>query len=194
MNARSQVAGRWIVAGVAAGVLSGAPYLAAQLPRPLAPMEDQGNRVAPFFDGWYANPDGTISYAFGYSNQNKSTVEIPIGADNSITPKEFDGRQPTSFPPVLAERSGGANVGVVSTDAGTGARGAAPASGAAPPAAASAGRAGGGGGGNSSQYARERGAFTVTVPADYKATSSGRCATTDRHGRSRAGPRPARTN
>ena len=59
-----------------------------------------GHRVAPFFDGWYPNPDGTITFSFGYSNLNRDElVEIPLGPDNFIEPKEFDGRQPTSFRP-----------------------------------------------------------------------------------------------
>ena len=63
-----------------------------------------GARVAPFFDGWYANPDGTTTFSFGYSNLNREEiVEIPLGPDNFIEPKEFDGRQPTSFPPVVPD-------------------------------------------------------------------------------------------
>jgi hypothetical protein len=125
----------------------------AQHPRPLSPLPDEGNRVAPFFDGWYANPDGTISLSFGYSNLNKSTVEIPLGPDNFIVPKEFDGRQPTSFPNVLPERRGrGANTGVA----------------AASDPAGAGGPGGGGGGGGGGNYPRERGVFTVKVPADQK--------------------------
>jgi hypothetical protein len=78
--------------------------LGAQSQRPLAPLPPEGLRVAPFFDGWYANPDGTITLSFGYSNLNQQeTIEIPRGADNVITPKEYDGRQPTSFPPAVPD-------------------------------------------------------------------------------------------
>ena len=73
----------------------------AQAPRqwPLAPVPPDGQRVAPFFDGFYQNPDGTITLSFGYSNFNREqTIEIPLGPDNFIEPKEYDGRQPTSFP------------------------------------------------------------------------------------------------
>ena len=104
--------------------------VSAQAPRqwPLAPVPPDGQRVAPFFDGFYENPDGTITLSFGYSNLNREkTIEIPLGPDNFIEPKEYDGRQPTSFPiaPV--------------NDAGGGAR-----------------------------RDRERGVFTVTVPATFK--------------------------
>jgi hypothetical protein len=107
------VLGRWLIGGaVLATVIAGA-VLEAQTRRPLAPLPNEGLRVAPFFDGWYQNPDGTITLSFGYSNLNQEQViEIPLGPDNVITPKEYDGRQPTSFPPVIAEAaSGGGGAG-----------------------------------------------------------------------------------
>jgi hypothetical protein len=119
----------------------GSPVLDAQLPRPLGPVPEQA-RVAPFFDGWYANPDGTISLSFGYSNLNRTTVEIPLGPNNLITPKEYDGRQPTSFPVgrrLVTASGGGSNAGGAT-----------------------------GGAGSANNYARPRGVFTVTVPATYK--------------------------
>jgi hypothetical protein len=150
------VSGRLIAAGLMMAMIVSSPQAAAQHPRPLSPLPDEGNRVAPFFDGWYANPDGTISLSFGYSNLNKSTVDIPLGPDNFIAPKEYDGRQPTSFPIVVAERRGrGANASVAGA--------AAPASAGAP-----GGGAAGGGGGGGGNYPRERGVFTVKVPGDYK--------------------------
>jgi hypothetical protein len=92
--------GRWLVGGVAIAMFIGSPLSLAQGQRPLAPLPADGLRVAPFFDGWYQNPDGTITLSFGYSNLNREeVVEIPLGPDNFITPKEYDGRQPTSFPP-----------------------------------------------------------------------------------------------
>jgi hypothetical protein len=105
------------------GVLSG------QAPRqwPLAPVPPDGQRVAPFFDGFYENEDGTITLSFGYSNFNREeTVEIPLGPNNFIEPKEYDGRQPTSFPTVP------------------------------------------GGGPTGARRDRERGVFTITVPATFK--------------------------
>ena len=43
-------------------------------------------------------PTARSRFSFGYSNLNKDrVVEIPLGPDNFITPKEYDGRQPTSF-------------------------------------------------------------------------------------------------
>ena len=90
-------------------------------------MPPDGQRVAPFFDGFYENPDGTITLSFGYSNFNREqTIEIPLGPDNFIEPKEYDGRQPTSFPIVPGSGPAGA------------------------------------------RRDRERGVFTVTVPATFK--------------------------
>jgi hypothetical protein len=106
--------------------LSAPPPLAArqQPPLPLAPVSPTGAGVAPFFDGWYANPDGTFTLSFGFMNRNtEEVVEIPLGFNNFIEPAEFDGRQPTHFPPVRYSAFGGR---------------------------------------------RERGAFTVTVPADFR--------------------------
>jgi hypothetical protein len=90
---------------------------------PLAPIKQGGEGVAPFFEGWYRNADGTYTLSFGYFNRNAGQlIEIPIGSDNSIVPAQYDGNQPTSFPPV--------NYGGFSAR-------------------------------------RERGVFSVTVPADF---------------------------
>ncbi len=121
--------GRWLVGGVAAAMLIGSPSLGAQRQRPLTPLPPNGLRVAPFFDGWYQNPDGTVTLSFGYSNLNLTeAVEIPLGPDNFIEPAEFDGRQPTSFPPPRRRDGDG------------------------PP----------------RRRERERGVFTVTVPASFR--------------------------
>ena len=97
---------RWLVGGFAMTMFIGSSPLGAQGQRPLAPLQTEGLRVAPFFDGWYENPDGTITFSFGYSNLNRDeVVEIPLGSDNFITPKEYDGRQPTSFPPAVPDET-----------------------------------------------------------------------------------------
>ena len=72
----------------------------AQVPKqwPLAPVPPEGQRVAPFFDGFYENADGTITLSFGFSNFNKEeTVEIPLGPDNFIEPAQYNGMQPEHF-------------------------------------------------------------------------------------------------
>lgn len=84
---------------------------AAQQPStryPLGPIAPNGAGVAPYFDGWYANPDGSITLSFGFMNRNGSgAVEIPIGPNNAIEPSQFNGMQPTHFPVVRYAAFGG---------------------------------------------------------------------------------------
>jgi hypothetical protein len=55
--------------------------------------------VAPYFDGWFDNGDGTVTYSFGFMNRNtEEIVDIPMGENNYITPAQYDGIQPTHFP------------------------------------------------------------------------------------------------
>ncbi len=124
------VLGRGAAVGLAVAMFIGAA-LSAQTRRPLAPLPSEGQRVVPFFDGWYQNPDGTVTLSFGYSNLNQDkVVEIPLGPDNVITPREYDGVQPTSFPPLVAGSASGS-------------------------------------GGAGPRRERERGVFTVTIPAGF---------------------------
>ena len=99
--------------GVALGLAALAPLPAesqdwTRREFPLAPPNSSGNFVAPFFDGWYPNEDGTYSFSFGFMNRNdEDLVEIPLGPNNFIEPAEFDGGQPTSFPVVSYGGFGG---------------------------------------------------------------------------------------
>ena len=59
-----------------------------------------GQSVAPFFDGWSRNPDGTFEMHFGYINRNHvEEVHVPIGADNLLESGPEDQGQPTFFYP-----------------------------------------------------------------------------------------------
>lgn len=79
--------------------LTSLPALAQQEALPLAPNNARGQPVAPFFEGWFQDPDGGYTYNLGYFNLNtEELVEIPIGENNFIEPAEFNGMQPTSFP------------------------------------------------------------------------------------------------
>jgi hypothetical protein len=63
----------------------------------------RGQNVAPTFEGWEHNPDGTFSLVFGYLNRNyEEEVDIPVGPANSISmgPETYGDRgQPTHFYP-----------------------------------------------------------------------------------------------
>jgi hypothetical protein len=78
--------------------------LQAQLPErrqdyPLATRSTTGEAVAPMFNGWIANDDGTTTLIFGFANQNRTAaVDIPLGANNKLEPAQFQGAQPTHFP------------------------------------------------------------------------------------------------
>ena len=59
-----------------------------------------GQNVAPFFDGWSRNPDGTYEMHFGYINRNHvEEVHLPIGPDNGMESGPADQGQPTFFYP-----------------------------------------------------------------------------------------------
>jgi len=95
-----------LVTGAFAGLLMGtiAAPLQAQLPEhlrdyPLAVRSARGEAVAPMFNGWVRNEDGSITMIFGFANQNREQlVDVPLGANNFIEPAEYDGMQPTHFP------------------------------------------------------------------------------------------------
>lgn len=56
-----------------------------------------GQNVAPIFEGWERNADGTYNFLFGYLNRNyEEEIDIPVGAENTIEPGG-DGGQPTHF-------------------------------------------------------------------------------------------------
>ena len=59
-----------------------------------------GQNVAPAFEGWERNPDGSFDMAFGFFNRNcEESLHIPIGPDNNIEPGGPDQGQPTRFFP-----------------------------------------------------------------------------------------------
>jgi hypothetical protein len=58
-----------------------------------------GQNVAPEFEGWEHNPDGTYSMVFGYLNRNyEEELDIPVGSNNTVTPGGDRG-QPEHFYP-----------------------------------------------------------------------------------------------
>lgn len=85
------------------GLLVAAP-LQAQLPEhlrdyPLATRGTTGESVAPMFNGWIANEDGSTTLIFGFANQNRTAdMDVPLGPNNKLEPEQFQGAQPTHFP------------------------------------------------------------------------------------------------
>jgi hypothetical protein len=59
-----------------------------------------GETVAPVFEGWEKNADGSFNLVFGYLNRNyEEEPEIPIGAANNFSPGPADRGQPSHFYP-----------------------------------------------------------------------------------------------
>src|ERR1700746_2573160 len=56
-----------------------------------------GQGVAPVFEGYDVNPDGSFNMWFGYMNRNyEEELDIPVGPDNNFEPGGDRG-QPTPF-------------------------------------------------------------------------------------------------
>jgi len=67
---------------------------------PMEPLHESGQTVTAAYEGWFKNPDGSISMLFGYFNRNlKEELDIPIGDSNRIEPGPPDQGQPTHFLP-----------------------------------------------------------------------------------------------
>jgi hypothetical protein len=62
-----------------------------------------GQNVAPVFEGWERNADGSYNMVFGYLNRNyEEEVDVPVGPDNTVTrggETLDDAGQPTHFYP-----------------------------------------------------------------------------------------------
>jgi hypothetical protein len=60
----------------------------------------RGQTLAPVFEGWQPNTDGSFDMVFGFFNRNcEEVLHIPIGPDNNIEPDGPDRGQPTRFFP-----------------------------------------------------------------------------------------------
>jgi hypothetical protein len=59
---------------------------------------NSGQNVAPIFEGWSRNQDGSFAMHFGYLNRNYvEEIHVPLGPNNNITPAGPDRGQPTYF-------------------------------------------------------------------------------------------------
>ena len=62
------------------------------------PRTDQS--IAPAYEGWEQNDDGTFNLVFGYMNRNwDQELDVPVGPDNRLDPGAPDRGQPTHFQP-----------------------------------------------------------------------------------------------
>ena len=70
------------------------------LERAVAQTYQRGQNVAPAFEGWERNDDGSFSFLFGYMNRNwLEEFDVPIGEHNGFSPGPADRGQPTHFLP-----------------------------------------------------------------------------------------------
>ncbi len=59
-----------------------------------------GRTVAPAYEGYEVNPDGSYNLLFGYMSRNwDEELDIPVGSDNYFSPGPADVGQPTHFLP-----------------------------------------------------------------------------------------------
>src|SRR5688572_16735914 len=78
----------------AAVMFAASPPTSAQVGLP------SGQNIAPVYEGWEQNPDGSFNLVFGYMNRNwEEEIDVPLGADNTIEPGGPDRGQPTHFLP-----------------------------------------------------------------------------------------------
>jgi len=69
-------------------------------PEAAAQTYQRGQNVAPAFEGWERNDDGSFSFLFGYMNRNwLEEVDVPVGEHNAFSPGPADRGQPTHFLP-----------------------------------------------------------------------------------------------
>ena len=60
----------------------------------------KGQNIAPAYEGWEQDADGSKWFLFGYMNRNwVEEIDVPVGPDNMFTPGGADGGQPTHFLP-----------------------------------------------------------------------------------------------
>ena len=59
-----------------------------------------GQNIAPVYEGWEQNSDGSFNLVFGYFNRNwVEEIDLPVGPNNTIEPGGPDQGQPTHFLP-----------------------------------------------------------------------------------------------
>ena len=92
---------RWVLAICVGGALAVATSEAVRAEQlPLNPSRETGQSVTPAYEGWYLNPDGTVTLSFGYFNRNtKEVMDVPVGPNNFIERGDPNPGPPTHFLP-----------------------------------------------------------------------------------------------
>src|SRR5579871_2517955 len=91
---RAAATAAWFTMGLCGLLVLGAQQL------PFEPAHDSGQSITGAFEGWFANPDGSLRILVGYYNRNlKQELDIPPGPNNRIEPGGPDQGQPTHFLP-----------------------------------------------------------------------------------------------
>jgi len=85
---------------VRACVLAVALAVIALLPGSAQESFSTGQNIAPAYEGWEKNSDGSFNLVFGYFNRNwEEEIDAPFGPANTIEPGGPDRGQPTHFLP-----------------------------------------------------------------------------------------------
>lgn len=83
----------WLAVALA-GVCAGVFVAGAQI------QYRSGQSIAPSYEGYLPNPDGSFDLLFGYMNRNfEEHLNVPVGPDNAFEPGPIDRGQPTYFLP-----------------------------------------------------------------------------------------------
>jgi hypothetical protein len=81
-------------------VLAVALAVIALLPGSAQESFSTGQNIAPAYEGWEKNSDGSFNLVFGYFNRNwEEEIDAPFGPTNTIEPGGPDRGQPTHFLP-----------------------------------------------------------------------------------------------
>ncbi len=92
--------GTLLTVAVVVAALAATAVINGQQPTSRQERFKTGQTVAPAYEGWEQNPDGSINLIFGYFNRNwEEQTYVPIGPNNNIEPGGPDQAQPTRFFP-----------------------------------------------------------------------------------------------
>ncbi len=97
---RTRRASAAVKVSLVVGVLTLASASAAWAQPRIDAARDSGQGVTGSYEGWYEQPDGSVTLLLGYFNRNlKETLDIPVGPNNQLSPGDPDRGQPTHFLP-----------------------------------------------------------------------------------------------